>query len=179
MTGEVMKREVKWEEKRRGDEMKWQRRRIKERRGEQKRSREEYRGTRGGNASIEPGHARHFPCVGQWLLISTSPATQTLTPVKRGFSVPNDHMAGGGEGRVMEEGLMRPERKDQCRRRGSMVTSLCIKLEKFIIYHYIQPEMPPNCALPLWKTSHQVGGGERGEKLKKKKTVTAPAAADG
>lgn len=33
------------------------------------------------------------------------------------------------------------------RQRGSGwegVTSLCIKLEKFIIYHYTQPEMPPN-----------------------------------
>lgn len=33
------------------------------------------------------------------------------------------------------------------RQRGSgweRVTSLYIKLEKFIIYHYTQPEMPPN-----------------------------------
>lgn len=59
------------------------------------------------------GTQSQFPCVGRWLLISPSPTRQPLTPMKRGFSVPNDHMAEGGEGRVVEEGLMRPERKEE------------------------------------------------------------------
>lgn len=54
-------------------------------------------------------------------------------------------------------------------------TSLYIKLEEFIIYHYIQPEMPPNLASPPRKTSHQAGRGEgKKEKLKKKKTLSEP-----
>ena len=37
---------------------------------------------------------------GRWLLIfSPSPTRQPLTPMKRGFSVPNDHMAEGGDER--------------------------------------------------------------------------------
>lgn len=59
------------------------------------------------------------------------------------------------------------------RQRGSGwegVTSLCIKLEKFIIYHYTQPENATQLSPPPNQKHH----GERGEgreekKLKKKK----------
>lgn len=93
--------------------------------------------------------------VGRWLLISSpSPTRQPLTPMKRGFSVPNDHMAEGGGGRGRELVWVRgggvsdeAGEEGSLRQRGSGwegVTSLCIKLEKFIIYHYTQPKMPPN-----------------------------------
>lgn len=38
--------------------------------------------------------------VGPWLLISSPlPTRQPLTPMKSGFSIPNDHMAEGDRGR--------------------------------------------------------------------------------
>lgn len=46
------------------------------------------------------------------------------------------------------------------------VTTLCIELEKFIVYHYIYLEIPPNWASPQWKRN------QRKEKLKKKKKLS-------
>lgn len=136
--------------------------------------------------AVGQGTQSHFLHVGRWLLISPSPTRQPLTPMKRGFSVPNDHMAGGGDVCGGWEGGS-VEASEEGSLRGSGwegVTSLYIKLEKFIIYHYIQPEMPPNFASPPTKNitpSGKRGGGERKnlKKKQKKNTVRAPAAADG
>lgn len=65
--------------------------------------------------AVGQGTQSHFLHVGRWLLISPSPTRQPLTPMKRGFSVPNDHMARGGDvcgGQRGRGGLLRPVRKD-------------------------------------------------------------------
>lgn len=62
--------------------------------------------------------ARGFDWMPCWPMVAdllSSPSRQPLTPMKRGFSVPNDHMAEGdeeGAARRRRRRVFRPERKD-------------------------------------------------------------------
>lgn len=93
--------------------------------------------------------AQGFDWMPSWPMVAdliSSPSRQPLTPMKRGFSVPNDHMAEGDEEGAARRRrrVFRPERKDQ--RDRDVLSSKSIKLEKFIIHHHTKPNMPTSRA---------------------------------
>lgn len=88
---------------------------------------------------------------------------------------------------LMEGGAREGEgegaRSDEAREEGSVrqsgngsegVTSLCIKLEKFIIYHYTHAEMPPNRASPPLTPTTTSHRGRRRERGRKKEKLSEP-----
>lgn len=115
----------------------WNQKKSRKRRGEKE--------TRGAEERMQAGEGRESESDRKLAgggHCSPSPTRQPLTPMRRGSSVPNDHMAEGrGEGGCL---MGRRGRISETERKRMRRGSLCVKLEKFIIYHYTQPEMPPN-----------------------------------
>lgn len=130
--------------------------------------------------------------VGRRLLIfSPSPSRQPLTPTKRGFSVPNDHMAEGGGGRGGREGGAEVAGlSDEAGEEGSVISETERKRmgRSYFIMHQIRKihnlslHPAPNATqLSLTPAKNTTASMERERKKRKvpKKPVRAPAAADG
>lgn len=86
-----------------------------------------------------------------------------------GIAIPNDHAAASKE-TCSDSHLMRAQAAVRVKRgNGSEgVTSLCSKLEKFIIYHYTQPKCHPTEPHPVKNITQE-----------KKEYCQRPAAANG
>lgn len=81
--------------------------------------------------------------------VSASPSRQPLTP-----------MTGGGRG-LRRQRVEEAEGGGGGRRKGSgreRVNPLCIKLERFIIYHYTKPEIYTQLSLTPTKSTNIIWG---------------------